>query len=555
MTVKPDTGRRVSRREFLAELALATGGALFGPVVFSHAQGQVKPGQPLPPLLMESYSPPQYVQAVRIYIQELRKLGIRVKHRPMTFPALIGKVYRRHNYVTALAGFGSATERIDPDFYLRSMYHTDGGFNVAGYSVPEYDRVVEAQARELDPQKRKRLIEKAQRIFARDLPSWPVIGQASVHPHNVRLFTKYIFRKVTGLGLDGVETYLELQPTGDVKEVNVATILHMNSAHLFTERYSSGRDLLRLVYDTFFKYDRNFDLIPWAAESYKVTDGTTVELRIRDGMTWHDGKPVTAQDVKFTFDYLLKWRPVMWRFTLTPIKSVELVDSLTVRIRLHHPSAIFKTVSLAFITILPKHIWKDIPEKAGVKKPSDWNMAKHGAIGSGPFKLEAFEKDVDCHISANRDYWKGAPKIEGLHFVQAASIEQILGGMENQTLHITTQGLNVPEGRKLAERPYIDLYAKSGQVISYFFLNLREPLFQDPALRRAFYYATPKQKIVDVAWGGGGIPARRSPLPPVFTDWIPSDLPGDEYNIDRAKKVLADAGYSWKNGLLVTKGA
>jgi ABC-type transport system substrate-binding protein len=67
------------------------------------------------------------------------------------------------------------------------------------------------------------------------------------------------------------------------------------------------------------------------------------------------------------------------------------------------------------------------------------------------------------------------------------------------------------------------------------------------------YHAVPKNKIIDIALGGAGQPARRSPIPPVFETWIPKDLPADEYDLAKARKILTDAGYKWSEGKLVMK--
>jgi ABC-type transport system substrate-binding protein len=67
------------------------------------------------------------------------------------------------------------------------------------------------------------------------------------------------------------------------------------------------------------------------------------------------------------------------------------------------------------------------------------------------------------------------------------------------------------------------------------------------------YYALPKKKIIEIALGGAGQPARRSPIPPVFDSWIPKDLPADEYDLAKARKILADNGYKLSNGRLVMK--
>jgi ABC-type transport system substrate-binding protein len=228
----------------------------------------------------------------------------------------------------------------------------------------------------------------------------------------------------------------------------------------------------------------------------------------------------------------------------------------TVRIHLNTSTVTFITTSLAQITILPEHIWKDVPEKVGVRDPAAWDMiANKGFIGSGAFKFASFEKDVDFHVTANKEHWTGGPKINGLHYIQAASIEQMKGGMENQTIHAIGDGLPLPDGQELAKLPHIDLLVTpSGSIVS-FWLDLRKPLFQDPAIREAMYYALPKKRIVDIVYGGAGQVGRRSPLPPIFDTLIPAAAAGDEYDPAKAKKILADAGYGMKSGKLLMKQA
>ena len=544
-----------SRRKFLGKAAAAAG-ALIGGVRLSYAQEKLEPGRPVPPLTFEHYSDEMRTQSVRIFAQELAKIGIRTTAVPLATAAFLGKVYREHKLTLALGGYGGSLVRIDPDFYLRSVYHSKGFMNASGYSNPEFDKVAEAQMRELDPARRMRLIEEAQRIYARDLPSWWTIERSLINPVNTRHFRNFRPAKATGFEAYSIFPFMALEPTGSVRELNLATFFKMSSGNLFSERAANGEAYLRFVYDTFLRYDENLNLVPAAAESYKVVDPVTFDLKIRDGMKWHDGKPVTAQDAKFTFDYLLKWKPPAWDVMVAPIKSAELVNPSTVRVHLHAPSAIFVTVSLAQITILPEHIWKDVPEKHGVKRPEEWNMARGGTIGSGPFRFGSFQRDVDYHIVANREYWGGRPKIDGIHYIQAANVEQLKGGMENETLHMVGDGLTLADGKELEKKPYIKLFVVPHPSVQTFFLDMRKPLFQDPAVRHAMYYATPKSRILDVALAGGGSVARRTPLPPSYDQWIPKDIPGDEFNLDRARKILADAGYTWdrEGTLLMKKG-
>ena len=110
-------------------------------------------------------------------------------------------------------------------------------------------------------------------------------------------------------------------------------------------------------------------------------------------MKWHDGRSVTIEDVQFTFDYLLKWKPPLWQPFMEVIAGSERLGDRSVRVKLKSPAATFMTISMAQITLLPKHIWERVPEQVGVSSPLEWDPTRNdGMIGSGPFKFSRFEK-------------------------------------------------------------------------------------------------------------------------------------------------------------------
>src|SRR3954466_7707112 len=119
----------LTRRTFVAG-ALAP---LVQPISLSLAQNYT-PGQELPPLLMESFSDQMTVEVTRLYIRELEKLGIRVTHKPLVFSQILGKVYGSKDVTSAMMGLGFPEERFDPDFFIRSIYASNGSFNIPHYS-------------------------------------------------------------------------------------------------------------------------------------------------------------------------------------------------------------------------------------------------------------------------------------------------------------------------------------------------------------------------------------------------------------------------------------
>ena len=111
-----------TRRQVLGSWAVGAVGSSCRRMRMSFAQAGVQSGQPLPPLLMESYPDQMTVEAARLYTRELAEIGMQIDHKPLAFGQILGKVYGRKELVTAMMGFGSPEERFDPDFYLRAMF-------------------------------------------------------------------------------------------------------------------------------------------------------------------------------------------------------------------------------------------------------------------------------------------------------------------------------------------------------------------------------------------------------------------------------------------------
>jgi peptide/nickel transport system substrate-binding protein len=537
----------LTRRTFVAG-ALAP---LVQPISVSLAQNYMA-GQELPPLLMETFSDQMTIEVTRLYIRELEKLGIRVTHRPLVFSQILGKVYGSKDLSSALMGLGFPEDRLDPDFFIRSMYASDGSFNIAHYSNTEYDGFARKQLEAQTPEERRQAAFSAQEILARDLPSWPICTRDQINPVNTALFRNYRPSKGFGLECYHVAPFLQIEPITSIRELNIASTFRMSSAHPFTERSSNGRGYLRFVFDTFLRYDGDLKLVPWAAEKVDQIDPLTYEISLRPGMKWHDAKPVTIDDAKFTFDYLLKWKPPLWQSFMDIIAGAEKTGDGRLRVKLKSPAATFTTVSLTQIMILPQHVWERVPEQMRVASPLDWDPTRGGGmIGSGPFKFVKFEKDVDCYIVANRDHWTGGPKLDGIHYIQAASVEQMVGGMESGNLHAIGDGITIIEGKRLASRSDIKLLTTETGTFVLFWLDVRKPPFNNGAFRHALYHAMPKKEIVEIVLGGASVPARRTPLPPLMKEWIPDSIKAEEYDIALAQRYLDEAGYKRQGGKLI----
>ncbi len=139
-----------------------------------------------------------------------------------------------------------------------------------------------------------------------------------------------------------------------------------------------GYNLLSLVYDTLMLPDLNGVVQPWLAEQVRSSNGGrewTIRLKAAQ---WHDGKPITSEDVKFSYEYYRRY-PVVGRFATAVrlFSQIRAPDSRTVVISLPRPDANFELTTLADVPILPKHIWENVTDPKGFRNN----------IGSGPFML------------------------------------------------------------------------------------------------------------------------------------------------------------------------
>ena len=151
---------------------------------------------------------------------------------------------------------------------------------------------------------------------------------------------------------------------------------------------------------------------PWAAESYKWLDPTTIELKIRPDMKWHDGQPVTVEDVVFSFEAPATGDEApMYKPFVEDITSIEAVDEHTVRMKLAKPNAAFLTSTLAKINLIPKHVWGPILADLVNKPENAEQYVEESRIGSGPFKYADWTLQQQVVLEANKDHW-AAPKMD-----------------------------------------------------------------------------------------------------------------------------------------------
>jgi len=170
-----------------------------------------------------------------------------------------------------------------------------------------------------------------------------------------------------------------------------------------------GYILTSLIFDSLVWKDKN-GFVPWLCSEWKE-DGRRWSFTIRKGVVWHDGEPLTAEDIKFTFAYMKQY-PYHWN-NLSIIKNVKILAPDKIVFTLTKQSPQFLTNIAGAIPIIPKHIWQNI------KDPVNFTSSK-AFVGSGPFILSRYEQAKAIYVfKANKSFFMGKPLIDNLIFMKA----------------------------------------------------------------------------------------------------------------------------------------
>ncbi len=488
-------------------------------------------------------------EAARVIAAAFQSIGWDVKANPIDYNQNIQKVLMEHDYDMWLVMLSGASLRIDPNIFIYKKHfsgqYKKGGWNWEGLSVPEIDRLALSQQKEMDVSKRKQLVYKAQELI-KHYQSMSVLAYVQMtNAYRSDRIKNVVPMMGEGIGSFWTDINMEvIQGDGYVRTGINAPLKNMNP--LAAKDHLEFMEL-RMIYDRLFRIAPNGKAEPWAVKSYKIVDPTTIELTLRKGMKFHDGVEVTADDVKFTIDYHIRWKAPFFIDSLRHLESVETVGKYGIRLKLKDPYAPFIPNLLGAIFILPKHIWQDIPDKVDVSDPL--NYANEKPIGSGPFKFEYWDRGRELKVSAFKEHFS-APKVDGIirvvygsHDAMAAAIEK---GECDRTRYIMKPSLLMD--LKKVKNVVAQGYPNHGfYTLSY---HTRRPPLDDPAFRRAIDYVIPRQLMIEAILSGFGEPGG-SVIAPANKFWHNPTVKPNPEDINKARQMLKDAGYWWdKQGKL-----
>ena len=316
-------------------------------------------------------------------------------------------------------------------------------------------------------------------------------------------------------------------------------------------------DVYDLNYDFLVNYDAaTLKPVPGVAESWEHSpDGKVWTFHIRHGVTWQDGQPLTAQDVAFTFNYVVDHQMAAFTVYTSWIKHVTATDPYTAVFTCSQSKA---NMLQMWVPILPEHIWSKI-------SPSDARNKFQNPppiVGSGPFQVVKWVRNQYVVMDANKHYWGGAPKIDEVVFRSYTNADTMAEELQQGSIQyadVATAQFQRYEHKAgfAAVKTVSDSFDEIG-FNCYTGPSLGNPVLKDWRFRQALNYAIDRDKIAAIAYHGAAVPATGL-LPsnywkaPLDYHWSPPAGQAYTYDPAKANAALDAAGYKEVNGVRLDK--
>jgi peptide/nickel transport system substrate-binding protein len=314
-----------------------------------------------------------------------------------------------------------------------------------------------------------------------------------------------------------------------------------------------------LIFDALVKKDEHYNMQPWLATSWEQPDSLTWVFHLRDGVRFHDGRPLTADDVAYTIESLIDGSLVTAKGgSFSSVDRTEARDRLTVVVHMKRPDAgLLFNVSDGLFGVVPRGAGKD--------------FGLH-PVGTGPFRFVSAVQDKEVIVERNHDYWAdkenptlrgetakdGAPeqfaehRIERVRFAVVPDAITSALELKKGSADLASNVLTLDMVHVLESAPNLKVESGPSSVVIYTNFNVNDPVLKDKRVRQAVACAMDRQAIVNAIWRGQ---ARLADTLLPAGHWAAagdSELAQYPHDVARAQRLLEEAGFpAGKDGVRV----
>lgn len=475
-------------------------------------------GLPLPIRLRAAVHPlmqDRYSSLIHALFQNWFSIGIEVSIQTKEMTSY-EESFQKNDGIDLLIGRWIA-DYDDPDALTYNLFHSKVGEFRGYYSSTDLDRQLEAARGENEPQKREGLYRK--------IDSFP-LENSFLLPLFHEIDYRIASPRVRSLHLRSSPPYVNY---AELAKVEVSEVSHPQKAERGVFSVPLTGEITNLdppsqfvmqqgaafsaIYDTLTRASEGARIIPWLASSFQAEDGgRRFRFRLRDGVRFHDGRRLTARDVRFTFEHLLLSKETQNRYLIASIRGARrvldgesrelegfrIISALEFVLELEQP--------LSFLPAMLAYAGTAIIPEGCQNFSGNW---RDGTVGTGPFRVVAFDPGRSLKLEANPGYWRpGFPKCDGLDFTFGCTPSDIFAGFKSRRFSLAWNLIpsdvetllhDSELGAKYREIPILSTY--------YMVLNAHQPPLDDESARQRVIQALDVEQLVHRNTFGLAVPA------------------------------------------------
>ena len=489
---------------------------------------------------------PQRYEEGQFYQTYVEDLGFEYEEDVMELGAWVDTLFER-DWDFAHLGWSDTVERVFPYYNLFFSFHSQfaeiGEGNFQMFRSDEYDDVIESFSQEMDLDARIEYAYQAQEIIGKNQPVIFTVHPPSLVAHNDAQFTDWELMVGEYAYWNRYSLMTADRGQGDDTMIFGTVAPPEDYPNFMSHTGPAAQFLHRINYDPLVQVGPDGEVIPEAAaESWDVVDDTTIEFELREGMTFHDGEPVTAEDVVFTWDFATGHGVPYIAADIAAYESAEAVDDTFVRFNLAEPFSAFIPVACYRLPILPQHVWDGVTEREDLGHPGEW--PDPDTTGSGPFELVQYDPGDRIVFHKHEDHYNADRyEFDQLIWDIYGTSTAVLGDLEPGTVDFT-QGLGPTDWQRADDME--EVVATDNPAIAangIWVQNDQEP-FNDVLVRQALAYAMDREEVLATVYDGLGLEAR-SPITPGNDVYFNDGTPTYDHDLERAIELLTESGFRW----------
>ncbi len=477
-----------------------------------------------------------------------KELGIEVQSDAVDMTSFL-QLWRDNDAIDLLIGRWNA-DYDDPDNFTHSLFHSANGALRKYFSSPEADQILEEARTESRPAIRETLYRKFEGLL---------FDAAAFVPLFHDIDYRVVSSRVRGLVLRGTKPYVNYselgiapaaEPVVEARRtsggaVHIPMVGAIASLDPVERIISETAEVLPFIFETLTRDRGEARIVPWLARQFRAEEGgLRYWFRLRDDVTFHDGRKLGARDVRYSLERLLQSGNVMGQELFASIRGARALAAGETRdlagFRIHSATefSIELDEPIGFLPALLSH-----PAAAILPEGGDPSSHSHAWIGTGPFCVAAFEPGHRLELERNRTYWRrGYPRSDRLILTFGVSPKEIAAGFR-QGRYSLAWDLMPSDAEDLRRNPeFASGYKETPRLVTYYCaFNSRRGVLTERALRRRLVHSVDMSRLVRQTIGRLATPAytlippgllghdaegtsRIEPLPAAASETVPSGL-------------------------------